>query len=131
MKERYLYFRDQATIANDDARTDSVCFPVEDFVGAHPNSDDDITLFFKSLENRSGSDVGSSAEIVSDSVELKLKTANTHKEFLEAFVNFITNETKSGMLVVGDNLSTRVERFTPLLHASTPVEAVTVAAANS
>ena len=45
--ENYLYFRTQATLGNDDAVADSGLFPVSSFLGMHPTSDNNLTLFFK------------------------------------------------------------------------------------
>ncbi len=45
--EKYLYFRTQATIGDDDDSAQSACFPLSSFVGMHPTSDTALTLFFK------------------------------------------------------------------------------------
>ena len=44
--EKYLYFRTQATIGDDDDSGQSACFPLSSFLGMHPTADDTLTLFF-------------------------------------------------------------------------------------
>ena len=45
--EKYLYFRTQATIGDDDAASDSACWPLSSFLGMHPTADDTLLLHFK------------------------------------------------------------------------------------
>tara|TARA_R110000772_G_scaffold193694_2_gene304582 strand:+ start:319 stop:708 length:390 start_codon:yes stop_codon:yes gene_type:complete len=47
MKEVYLYFRGEATLANDDASADSGVFLLSKLRGMHPTSDTALTLFFE------------------------------------------------------------------------------------
>ena len=44
--EKYLYFRTQATLADDDDSAQSACWPLSSLVGMHPTSDTALTLFF-------------------------------------------------------------------------------------
>jgi hypothetical protein len=46
--ENYLYFRTQATLANDDDIAQSAMFPVSSFLGCYPISDTTLKLHFKS-----------------------------------------------------------------------------------
>ena len=50
--EKYLYFRTEATDANDDATGDSACFPASSLMGMQPTADDALTLYFKSMLRR-------------------------------------------------------------------------------
>jgi len=127
MNEKYLYFRTQATIGDDDGTGESCCFPLSALVGMQPTADSSLTLYFKSMLNRDGMDVGSNAVVVSDSVILTLATANTHRETMEALCEKFLSP-KDGMIVVGDDLSTDTEYFSTLISA---VGTITVAAANS
>ena len=47
MKEVYLYFRTQATLADDDDSGQSAMFPLSRLTGMHPTSDTALTLFFE------------------------------------------------------------------------------------
>ena len=46
-KQKYLYFRTEATDANDDAAGDSAVFPASSLMGMQPTSDTALTLYFK------------------------------------------------------------------------------------
>ena len=48
-KQKYLYFRTEATDANDDATGDSALFPALSLMGMQPTSDTALTLYFKSM----------------------------------------------------------------------------------
>jgi len=52
--KRYLYFRTEATDANDDATGDSACWPASSLMGMQPTSDTALTLYFKSMLRGSG-----------------------------------------------------------------------------
>ena len=47
MKEVYLYFRTQATLADDDDSGQSGCFKLSRLTGMHPTGDAALTLFFE------------------------------------------------------------------------------------
>jgi len=127
MKETYLYFRTQATLGSDDGTGESVCFPLSSFTGAVPTAAGTLTLFFKSMLNYDGDTDGANEVIVSDSVQLTLATNNTHKEALEALVDFF-GSARDGMLVIGDDLGTNPEYFSTLISA---VGTISVAAVNA
>ena len=86
--EKYLYFRTQATLADDDDIAQSAMFPVSSFAGAYPTSDTALTVCFKSANNHDGQDVGSNAFTISDTVVLTVGT-NKHKEALQDIVEAI------------------------------------------
>ena len=44
MKEVYLYFRTQATLGDDDASADSMCFPLSRLTAMVPTADDTLAL---------------------------------------------------------------------------------------
>ena len=46
MKEVYLYFRTQATLADDDASADSCMFPLSKLRGMVPSADDTLNIYF-------------------------------------------------------------------------------------
>ena len=74
---RYLYFRTEATDANDDAAGDSVCWPSSSLIGMQPTGDSVLTMYF-------------SIDGVSSSVVLNLTTANTHITAIQAITHSIT-----------------------------------------
>ena len=118
--ENYLYFRTQATLANDDAVADSGLFPVSSFLGMHPTSDTALTLFFKprkfvdstssvALNPIQGQTVAAStlqiiaSKTEADSVILTI-TANKHKEVMQALCNTMT-QSQAGFINVADDES--------------------------
>ena len=127
MNEKYLYIRTEATLADDDDGARSCCFPLSSLVGMQPTSDTLLTLYFKSMLNHDGMDVGSNAVVVSDSVSLTLATANTHKEAMQDLCERFLSS-KDGMIIIGDDLSSGPEYCSSLISA---VATITVAAANS
>ena len=98
--DKYLYFRSQKVITDDDDSAQSAVFPVSSFMGMHPTSDTALTLFFKP-QIRSTSD-GQDGNIVNnDSVVLKCKT-NKHKEAIKDFIDLIQSSEGTSIIVVGD-----------------------------
>lgn len=78
MKEVYLYFRTQATLADDDASGDSVMYPLSHMCGMVPSADDTLNIYFKPLipVQADGQD---GAVINNDYIVVSLSAANTHK----------------------------------------------------
>ena len=110
--ERYLYFRTEATDANDDARGDSACFPSSSFMGMQPVGDSELGLYFKSMRRGvpSGNEPDADASFDNhDAVVLNLTTANTHLTAMQAITYSIatgrslTNNTYLPMLIVVAN----------------------------
>ena len=126
-KQKYLYFRTDAAIADDDGTGNSACFPLSSLVGMIPTDDNTLTLFFKSMLNFDGDADGANEFVKSDSIALTLSAANTHKATIEALVGFFGSP-RDGMLVVGDDETGSLEYFSTLISA---VATITVAAANS
>ena len=124
---KYLYFRTQATIGDDQDSNDSCCFPASSLVGMIPSSDTELQLYFHSMQNNDGFANGSNEIVISDFVNLTLATANTHKETMEAILNSILSP-KDGMIVIADDLTGATEYCTPLISA---VGTITIAGANS
>ena len=134
MNELYLYFRTQATLADDDAAVDSVCFPLSSMSGYQCSSASGVstvTIFFKSVKNYGGMDEDSSnssdAVTISDSVILNLVSTATQREFRKEFVAAINRAKENpnkNFLVIGDDLSTDPRYFSSLIAS---VGSVTVA----
>ena len=118
--ENYLYFRTNATLAQDDDVAQSGLFPVSSFLGMHPTSDTALTLFFKprqlvdstssvALNPLQGQTVTAStlqtiaSKTESDNVILTV-TANKHKEVMQAICNTMT-QSQAGFINVADDES--------------------------
>ena len=130
--EKYLYFRTQATIGDDDDSAQSACFPLSSFVGMHPTSDTALTLFFKPQIRNAGD--GQDGNVVNnDSVVLTVGT-NDHKDAMQALIKALYREEgfnldgADNFVVVADDLSTNTKY---LVSEVTAVGAITIAAALS
>tara|TARA_R100001594_G_scaffold22988_1_gene44629 strand:+ start:1179 stop:1595 length:417 start_codon:yes stop_codon:yes gene_type:complete len=89
--ERYLYFRTEATDANDDATGDSACWPASSLMGMQPTSDTALTLYFKSMLRGSGQE-GAADGVANldnnDSVAVTIP-ANTHLTAMQSITKAI------------------------------------------
>jgi len=104
--EKYLYFRTEATDANDDTRGDSACFPVSSFMGMQPVGDSELGLYFKSMRRGipSGNEPDADASFDNhDSVVLNLTTANTHLKAIQTIVGAINNSRETTIIVANDD----------------------------
>ena len=105
---KYLYFRGEATIGDDDATGDSVCYPVGSLLGMQPTGDEILALYFEQLSNVfSDSEDADDDEGLTDVVLLNIG-ANTHKAVMKNIVDVIAYG-KEAFIVVGDDLSTDTE----------------------
>ena len=102
--EKYLYFRAEATDANDDATGDSACFPASSLMGMQPTSDTALTLYFKSMLRRdpTGSVDHANSLDNNDSVILTI-SANTHITAMRAICQAIANPNMEPLIVVANN----------------------------
>jgi hypothetical protein len=104
-KIKYLYFRTEATDANDDAAGDSAMFPVSSLMGMQPTSDTALTLYFKSMLRGSGNEGAGDALANldnNDSVTVTI-SANTHLVAMRAIANAINNSASSLIVVANDD----------------------------
>jgi len=120
--ENYLYFRTQATLADDDDRTQSAMFPASSFLGCYPMSDTSLKLHFKSIflqdvaatrVIQQDTDLTSTSimvkqphDLVTDHVILTI-TTNKHREVMNAIANAISQP--GGFIAVADDLSGNTE----------------------
>ena len=111
MKEKYLYFRTEATDANDDASGDSACFPASSLMGMQPTSDTALTLYFRSMLRGSGQE-GAADNVANldnnDSVILTI-SANTHITAMKAITNAIHGDNFPAFLVIANDDSDGTE----------------------
>lgn len=124
--EKYLYFRTQATLADDDDIAQSAMYPVSSLKGTHPTSDTAITLFFEP-QIRDESDAQDGNVVNNDSVVLTTGT-NKAKEAMQDLVEAINaHPNMDPFIVVGDdNASSYIGNGN-----ITAVGAITIAAALS
>ena len=90
MAQKYLYFRTEATDANDDATSDSACWPASSLIGMQPTGDSTLTMYF-------------SVDDVTSSVVLNLTTANTHLVAIHTIVNVISSDSSPSIIVVAND----------------------------
>ena len=105
-KAKYLYFRTEATDANDDATGDSALFPASSLMGMQPTGDSALTLYFKSMLRGSGIDgneLGAPVSQNNDSVIVTLATANTHIQAMSAIIEAINNPNLPYVIIVAND----------------------------
>ena len=129
--EKYLYFRTQATLADDDDSAQSACWPLSSLVGMHPTSDTALTLFFKP-QIRNQSDAQDGNVVNNDSVVLTVGT-NDHKDAITALVKRFNqiqgmNDAGENLIVVADDLTNNTSYC---VSEVTACGAITIAAALS
>ena len=124
--EKYLYFRTQATLADDDDIAQSAMYPVSSLKGIHPTSDTAITLWFEP-QIRDESDAQDGNVVNNDSVVLTTGT-NKAKEAMQDLVEAINAHPNMDPFIVvcDDNASSYIGNGN-----ITAVGAITIAAALS
>ena len=96
MKEVYLYFRTQATLADDDDSAQSALFPLSNLMGMHPTSDTALTLFFKPQIRNNGD--GQADDFTNnDSVVLTVGT-NDHKDAIADLCRLFSGAANGGSI---------------------------------
>jgi len=103
--EKYLYFRTEATDADDDASGDSACWPASSLMGMQPTSDTTLTLYFKSIVRGtpSGNEPDADGSFDNnDTVEVRL-TANTHLTAISAITTAIIGKNFPPLIIVAND----------------------------
>ena len=128
MAEKYLYFRTEATDADDDATGDSACFPASSLMGMQPTADASLTLYFKSMLRRdpTGSVDHANSLDNHDSVVVTIP-ANTHLIAMGAITTAITGVNFPSLIIVANDDSGGTEYLAG--SGITACGAITVAAA--
>ena len=103
-KQKYLYFRTEATDANDDATGDSALFPVSSLMGMQPTSDTALTLYFKSMLRGSGNEGAGDALANLDNNDSVILTisANTHLIAMKTIIE-ATNNSNLDVIIIANN----------------------------
>ena len=104
-KNKYLYFRTEATDANDDATGDSALFPASSLMGMQPTSDTALTLYFKSMLRGPGNEgaADSAANLDNNDSVIVTISANTHLVAMKAIINAINNDDYPAVLVIAND----------------------------
>ena len=126
--EKYLYFRTEATDADDDATGDSALFPVSSLMGMQPTADASLTLYFKSMLRRdpTGS-VDATASLDNNDSVIVTIPVNTHLIAMTAITNAIANPSGNSIIVVANDDSGGTEYLAS--SGITSCGTITVAAA--
>ena len=126
--EKYLYFRTEATDANDDATGDSALFPASSLMGMQPTSDTALTLYFKPMVRRDPTGSVDSANSLDnhDSVVVTIP-ANTHIIAMRAISEIINKTESSAFVVIANDDSGGTEYLSG--SGITACDTITVAAA--
>ena len=96
MKEVYLYFRTQATLADDDASSDSAMFPLSRLTGMHPTADDTLALHFLPQIRNNGD--GQADDFTNnDKVIVSLSAVNTHKAVISELCRLFAGAANGGI----------------------------------
>jgi len=104
-KQKYLYFRTEATDGNDDATGDSALFPASSLMGMQPTSDTTLTLYFKSMLRGSGNEGAGDALANLDNNDSVILTvsANTHLVAMKAIIEAINNDNFPAVIIVAND----------------------------
>ena len=95
MKEVYLYFRTQATLADDDASSDSAMFPLSKLRGMVPSADDTLNIYFDPMIPVQHDDQNASV-INADYVVCTIGT-NDHKDAIAALTRLFAGAANGGI----------------------------------
>ena len=98
MSEKYLYFRTQATLADDDARTDSAMYPLSALKGMVPSAADTLNLYFDPMIARQEGGAAAADVVNSDKVVITLSTNNTHKDVITDLSRLFAGARNGGMV---------------------------------
>ena len=103
-QDKFLYFRTEATDADDEATGDSACYPVSSLMGMQPVSDTELQLYFLPMMRRtpSGNEPDANASFDNhDKVSVTIP-ANTHLTAITAIVQAI-NDYRNDIIVVAND----------------------------
>ena len=130
---KFLYFKTEATRANEDATGDSACFPSSSLMGMQPTSDTALTLYFKSMARRtpSGNEPDADASFDNhDTVILNLLHANTHLKAIRAITEAASSQVEGVTVIANDDASGQKEYLANAGILSCGAIAVSAAYAN-
>ena len=95
MKEVYLYFRTQATLADDDASADSCMFPLSKLRGMVPSADDTLNIYFDPMIPVQHDD--QNASVINADYVVCTIGANDHKDAIAALTRLFAGAANGGI----------------------------------
>ena len=99
--EKYLYFRKNADVDDDDGIDDSIFVPVSRITGVIPVANNRIQIFFRSVNNEAGNRADDE-NVISDFVRLQINPS-TMKEVVQSIARAINGQRISdGIITVAD-----------------------------
>ena len=102
--EKYLYFRREATDADDDGTGNSALFPVSSLMGMQPTADATLTLYFKSmLRGDPTGSVDATASLDNNDSVIVTIPVNTHLTAMTAITNAIANPSGNSIIIVAND----------------------------
>jgi|TARA_R100000482_G_scaffold117740_1_gene61456 hypothetical protein len=100
---KYLYFRSDSTLANDDdSAAGSNAYPVSSFLGMESTSDTSLTMYFKPKVNAFSGGEAANVDYLNDSVALTCGT-NKQKEVMNTIIREINKGGGDDFIVVADD----------------------------
>tara|TARA_R110001599_G_scaffold201059_2_gene397896 strand:- start:4 stop:411 length:408 start_codon:yes stop_codon:yes gene_type:complete len=105
--KNFLYFRNVALLASDQAIENSACFPYDSLLGVHPVSDTSVRLTFNPIQRPSDTGVGGAADSganlpLVDTVVINI-TANKGREVMQAIIGACNASLSDGLIVIADD----------------------------
>ena len=103
--EKYLYFRTQATDADDDDAAQSGCWPTSSLMGMGPTSDTALILYFTPMLRRtpSGNEPDADGQFDNhDSVTVTI-SANTHLVAMQKIIQAINGPSTTGLIIIAND----------------------------
>ena len=109
--EKYLYFRKNADVDDDDGIDDSIYVPVSRITGVIPISGNRCEIFFRSVNNEAGNRADDE-NVISDNVRLQYNPG-TMKEVVRSIARAINGQRISdGIITVADFATTNFDNST-------------------
>tara|TARA_R100001086_G_scaffold230795_1_gene151181 strand:- start:487 stop:888 length:402 start_codon:yes stop_codon:yes gene_type:complete len=104
-QDKFLYFRAQATDADDDSGSDSACYPVSSLMGMIPTNDTSLTLYFKPMKRGvpGGNELDDATNFDNYDVVLVSIPNNTHLKAMKAIVQAINDYRNTIIIVANDD----------------------------
>ena len=95
MKEVYLYFRTQATLADDDDSAQSAMFPLSKLRGMVPSADDTLNIYFDPMIPVQHDD--QNASVINADYVVCTIGANDHKDAIAALTRLFAGAANGGI----------------------------------
>ena len=105
--KNFLYFRNVALLASDQAIENSACFPYSALLGIHPVSDTSLRLTFGNIQRPAAGNSAAAADSAAnlplvDTVVINI-TANKGREVMQAIIGACNASLSDGLIVIADD----------------------------